>query len=185
MRWLARRLPIATAIPVSFVVYVGLCGTASAHVKWFCAYNVAGQPDGLENVLCLDFEFLTGLSILALDGGLAAGRHAGRHRHAAGARPRDRPHARQYRDHFPLQRRVLLHRHLGRRRHPADARAQDQLDFDRRHSARHRRRHGVAPHHAVIGVGNFRAVRRSPSGITACFISPTIRSSSASPPISL
>jgi hypothetical protein len=66
MRWLARRLPIATAIPVSCVFYVGLCGTASAHVKWFCAYNVAGQPDGLENVLCLDFEFLTGLSILAL-----------------------------------------------------------------------------------------------------------------------
>jgi hypothetical protein len=44
-----------------------LCvGSASAHVKWFCAYNVAGQPDGLENVLCPDFELLTGLSILAL-----------------------------------------------------------------------------------------------------------------------
>ena len=69
MRGLARRLQIATAIPVSFVVYVGLCETASAHVKWFCAYNVAGQPDGLENVLCLDFEFLTGLSILALMAG--------------------------------------------------------------------------------------------------------------------
>jgi hypothetical protein len=63
---LARRLPFATAIPVSFAIYASLCGTASAHVKWFCAYNVAGQPDGLENVLCLDFEFLTGLSILAL-----------------------------------------------------------------------------------------------------------------------
>src|SRR5580692_9771334 len=62
----ARRLRIATAIPVSFVFYVELCETASAHVKWFCAYNVAGQPDGLENVLCLDFEFLTGLSVLAL-----------------------------------------------------------------------------------------------------------------------
>jgi hypothetical protein len=66
MRGLARRLPIATAIPVSCAIYVTLCGTADAHVKWFCAYNVAGQPDGLENVLCLDFEFLTGLSILAL-----------------------------------------------------------------------------------------------------------------------
>lgn len=66
MRGLASRLRIATAIPVSFVVYVALCETASAHVKWFCAYNVAGQPDGLENVLCLDFEFLTGLSVLAL-----------------------------------------------------------------------------------------------------------------------
>src|SRR5580692_7421538 len=69
MRGLARRLRIATAIPVSFACYVALCGTADAHVKWFCAYNVAGQPDGLENVLCLDFEFLTGLSILALMAG--------------------------------------------------------------------------------------------------------------------
>jgi small basic protein len=69
MRWLARRLPFATAIPVASVFYVGLCETASAHVKWFCAYNVAGQPDGLENVLCLDFEFLTGLSILGLMAG--------------------------------------------------------------------------------------------------------------------
>jgi hypothetical protein len=66
---LARRLRIAAAIPVSCAVYVALCGTADAHVKWFCAYNVAGQPDGLENVLCLDFEFLTGLSILALMAG--------------------------------------------------------------------------------------------------------------------
>ena len=31
---------------------------ASAHIKWFCAYNVAGQPRGLENVLCPDFELL-------------------------------------------------------------------------------------------------------------------------------
>jgi hypothetical protein len=44
----------------------GFVGSASAHVKWFCAYDVAGQPDGLESVLCPDFEFLTGLSILAL-----------------------------------------------------------------------------------------------------------------------
>jgi len=41
-------------------------GSASAHVKWFCAYDTAGQPEGLENVLCPNFEFLTGLSILAL-----------------------------------------------------------------------------------------------------------------------
>ena len=31
---------------------------ASAHVKWFCAYNIAGQPRGLENVLCPNFEIL-------------------------------------------------------------------------------------------------------------------------------
>ena len=39
---------------------------ASAHVKWFCAFDVAGQPRGLEQVLCLDFEWLVGLSILCL-----------------------------------------------------------------------------------------------------------------------
>jgi hypothetical protein len=39
---------------------------ASAHVKWFCAFDVAGQPRGLENVLCLDFELLTGLALVAL-----------------------------------------------------------------------------------------------------------------------
>src|SRR6202045_1540099 len=64
---LAGRVPIATA--VSFAIYTALCGTADGHVKWFCAYNVAGQPDGLGNVLCPDFEFLTGLSVLALMAG--------------------------------------------------------------------------------------------------------------------
>jgi hypothetical protein len=48
---------------------VSLTWPASAHVKWFCAYNVAGQPEGLENVLCPNFEFLTGFSILALTTG--------------------------------------------------------------------------------------------------------------------
>ena len=63
---LARRLPFAAAIPLGFLINAALAGAASAHVKWFCAYNVAGQPEGLENVLCPDFELLTGLSILAL-----------------------------------------------------------------------------------------------------------------------
>jgi len=61
-----RRLPFVAAIPLGLLINVTLSASASAHVKWFCAYNVAGQPDGLENVLCPDFEFLTGLSILAL-----------------------------------------------------------------------------------------------------------------------
>jgi hypothetical protein len=39
---------------------------ASAHVKWFCAFDVAGQPRGLENVLCLDFELLTAAAIFFL-----------------------------------------------------------------------------------------------------------------------
>jgi len=60
------RLPLAAAIPLAFVVNAASDGTAQAHVKWFCAYNIAGQPRGLENVLCPDFEFLFGISILAL-----------------------------------------------------------------------------------------------------------------------
>ncbi|MDP4023307.1 hypothetical protein Q8W71_11775 [Methylobacterium sp. NEAU 140] len=44
----------------------GAIGEASAHVKWFCAYDVAGQPQGLDRVLCPDFEWLTGLALLCL-----------------------------------------------------------------------------------------------------------------------
>jgi hypothetical protein len=40
--------------------------SAGAHVKWFCAYDVAGQPRGLENVLCQDFELLLGIALLWL-----------------------------------------------------------------------------------------------------------------------
>lgn len=36
---------------------------ASAHVKWFCAFDAAGQPRGLENVLCQDFELLLGVAL--------------------------------------------------------------------------------------------------------------------------
>jgi hypothetical protein len=67
MNRLAKRLLLAAAVMALACVIDTLCpGTASAHVKWFCAYNVAGQPQGLENVLCPDFEFLIGLSMLAL-----------------------------------------------------------------------------------------------------------------------
>jgi hypothetical protein len=67
MSRLAKRLlPFAAAIPLACVFDVLCVATASAHVKWFCAYDVAGQPEGLENVLCPDFEFLIGLSVLAL-----------------------------------------------------------------------------------------------------------------------
>ena len=39
---------------------------AQAHVKWFCAFDVAGAPVGLENVLCQDFERLFALSLALL-----------------------------------------------------------------------------------------------------------------------
>ena len=66
MSWLAKRLPLAAAIPLACLIDALFAGPASAHVKWFCAYNIAGQPVGLENVLCPDFEMLTGLSVLGL-----------------------------------------------------------------------------------------------------------------------
>ena len=39
---------------------------ANAHVKWFCAFDVAGAPVGLETVLCAEFEQLVALSLCLL-----------------------------------------------------------------------------------------------------------------------
>jgi hypothetical protein len=69
MHWFVRRLHIAASILLALLVNAALPASASAHVKWFCAYDVAGQPVGLANVLCLDFETLVGLSLLALMAG--------------------------------------------------------------------------------------------------------------------
>jgi hypothetical protein len=69
MNRLPMRLPRPGTIPLAVMVNAVFAGTASAHVKWFCAYNVAGQPRGLENVLCPNFELLLGVSILALMAG--------------------------------------------------------------------------------------------------------------------
>ncbi len=53
-----RRRRVLAASALAFAASLLCTGHASAHVKWFCAYNVAGQPRGLENVLCPDFEVL-------------------------------------------------------------------------------------------------------------------------------
>jgi hypothetical protein len=60
------RSPLAVAAALAFLFVAGSATQASAHVKWFCAFNVAGQPRGLENVLCSDFEGLVGLAVLSL-----------------------------------------------------------------------------------------------------------------------
>src|ERR1700676_3912819 len=60
------RLPLGAAAAVVFLSVASFATEASAHVKWFCAYDVAGQPRGLENVLCADFEGLVGLAVLFL-----------------------------------------------------------------------------------------------------------------------
>ena len=62
----AKRLSVAAAMPLACLLDMIFVGPASAHIKWFCAYDVASQPVGLENVLCPDFELLTGLSLLGL-----------------------------------------------------------------------------------------------------------------------
>jgi hypothetical protein len=59
-------LPLAAAAAVVCLLVAGFATEASAHVKWFCAFDVAGQPRGLENVLCADFEGLVGLAVLFL-----------------------------------------------------------------------------------------------------------------------
>jgi len=66
MHRFAKLLPQMAAIPGAFIVNLLVPGEASAHVKWFCAFNVAGQPVGLENVLCPDFELLAAVSIIIL-----------------------------------------------------------------------------------------------------------------------
>ena len=58
-----KRLSAAYALGLSAPLTLLATGSAQAHVKWFCAYDVAGQPQGLEHVLCLDFEWLTGLAL--------------------------------------------------------------------------------------------------------------------------
>jgi hypothetical protein len=72
MTGLCRRLPLLAAFPLGCLVNALSVSSASAHVKWFCAFDVAGQPRGLENVLCTDFEVLFGLTLMALMAGCLA-----------------------------------------------------------------------------------------------------------------
>jgi hypothetical protein len=66
---LPRRLPLATSILLWLLLDIAFARSASAHVKWFCAYDVAERPEGLEKVLCPSFGYLIGLSALALFAG--------------------------------------------------------------------------------------------------------------------
>jgi len=47
----AKRLAVAAALPLACALDLVLVTPASAHIKWFCAYDVASQPVGLENVV--------------------------------------------------------------------------------------------------------------------------------------
>ncbi|MCJ2141113.1 hypothetical protein [Methylobacterium sp. E-066] len=66
MSWLSSRQRGLTGALLAPLALLAGTGSASAHVKWFCAYDVAGQPRGLEQVLCPDFEWLTGLALVCL-----------------------------------------------------------------------------------------------------------------------
>ena len=63
---LRRLLPKLSTVGLGAGASLLRAGDASAHVKWFCAFDVAGQPRGLENVLCPDFELLVGLALFCL-----------------------------------------------------------------------------------------------------------------------
>jgi len=66
LSWELKRLPLAAAGAVVISTLLVPITSASAHVKWFCGFDVAGQPRGLENVLCQDFEILVAVAVLAL-----------------------------------------------------------------------------------------------------------------------
>lgn len=59
-----RRLGLA--LPLAALINISSAVIAFAHVKWFCAFNVAGQPRSVENVLCPDFEILVAFSLVLL-----------------------------------------------------------------------------------------------------------------------
>lgn len=66
MTQFSRRVPLRVAGGGAAACAGLLPSAASAHVKWFCSFDVAGQPRGLEDVLCPDFEQLTGLALVVL-----------------------------------------------------------------------------------------------------------------------
>ncbi len=65
-RLLVRWRSIGPSLALAPIATLTGMAPASAHVKWFCAYDIAGQPRGLEQVLCPDFEWLTGLALVCL-----------------------------------------------------------------------------------------------------------------------
>lgn len=62
-RGVGYRTFVAALVAVAFGVWAD---TAAAHVKWFCAFSVARQPDTIHTFVNSDFWQLVGLSIGAL-----------------------------------------------------------------------------------------------------------------------
>jgi len=51
----ARRLSVAAALPLACVLDMVFAGPASAHIKWFCAYDTAAPPLPFSQVFMLNF----------------------------------------------------------------------------------------------------------------------------------
>lgn len=68
-RWAQMRLPFVATAVLAILLYLGLPTRASAHVKWFSAFDVADQPRGLESVLCVNFGELVALAMFVLTAG--------------------------------------------------------------------------------------------------------------------
>ena len=148
-RW-PRQLLLAAAVPVAILMNAACAQSAMAHVKWFGDYSVAGQPRGLETVLCPDFKFLLGLSLLALIlGCLIEGSTLG----AATLRFIDRV-TRILRDNTELMLRAgcafFFRGDLGDGRHSPHSGIENQLDHCGHASTWHRGWHAVAPDNAVV-----------------------------------
>lgn len=78
MRRLLKYIQPLMAITLAFPIYALLVERASAHVKWFVNYDINAAPRGLGDVLTPNFEYLFGLSVLALLAGcLFEGTHIG------------------------------------------------------------------------------------------------------------
>jgi len=73
-----RRAPLGKTCAVAAALMLSSTNGASAHIKWFCAFNVAAAPRGLESVLTLDFWMLAATSILALASGFLVEAEIGR-----------------------------------------------------------------------------------------------------------
>jgi hypothetical protein len=60
-----KRLPLSAGCALVVFSNIFCSGAANAHVKWFCGYDVAAQPRGLEDVLITDFWLLTAFAVIA------------------------------------------------------------------------------------------------------------------------
>jgi hypothetical protein len=99
---------MARATGLGVVLSLSGIAEASAHVKWFCAFDVAGQPRSLEHVLLFRFLAADRPRTCYPPGWARPGRNAVRPRPSRGTRPGYRRRARQRRAAHPRDLRLFL-----------------------------------------------------------------------------